>query len=227
MTHSRASLKARLPSRKPNVRLVANGMVVQTGLDLETAQKLAETGRWLHAHGWAPATSGNFSQRTDAGIAITSSGRDKSQLTAEQILLVDLDGRPLGEGRPSAETLLHCQLYRRDPIIGAVLHTHSVAATVLSRRVGAGGTLVAAGYELVKAFPGRSSHEIPLRLPVVANSQDMQVLMAAAERALDAEPSAPAYLIAGHGSYVWGRDLAAARSQVEALEFLLACLLNE
>jgi methylthioribulose-1-phosphate dehydratase len=189
------------------------------------AEQIAAAGRWLYQRGWSPATSSNYSLRLDAGsCAITSSGCDKERLAADQVMVVDLDGRPLGSGRPSAETLLHTRLYRRWPEVGAVLHTHSVGATVLSRLVGAGQTLVLEGYELAKAFPGINDHCTPLRLPVLANSQDMTVLADAADAVLDADIRA--YLICGHGLYTWGPDLATVRRQVEALEFLFACELE-
>ena len=178
------------------------------------SEALAQTGRWIHANGWAPATSGNYSARDGDGIAITTSGRDKSQLAADHIILLDGEGRPLSHGRPSAETGLHVGIYRRRPDAGAVLHTHSIAATVLSRRIGAGGTL------------SITDHCTALRIPVLANSQDMAELGAAADAALAADPDLRAYLIAGHGTYTWAGTLDAARMQVEALEFLFACELH-
>lgn len=191
------------------------------------ATELASTSRWLYAKGWAPATAGNFSRRVAHDrIAITTSGRDKELLDASQIMLVDLDGKPLSPGKPSAETLLHTRLYRRLAGAGAVLHTHSVNATVLSRQFGGGATIRFAGYELAKAFTGITDHHAELDIPVVANSQDMVALADAAERALDAAPGARAYLIEGHGTYIWGDDLATTRRQLEALEFLFACELT-
>lgn len=202
------------------------GMVVRIRPDPRAARDIASAARWIHACGWAPATSGNYSLRTADGIAITTSGRDKSLLTPDQVMLVDGAGNALGEGQPSAETLLHCRLYRRDPGIGAVLHTHSVAATVLSRRIGAGGRVVLEGYELAKAFPGIRDHRTPLVVPVLANRQDMAVLAGEVDAALDADPDARAYLLAGHGTYTWAADLATAQLQLEALEFLFTCALH-
>ena len=60
---------------------------------------------------------------------------------------------------------------------------------------------------------------------MVPNSQDMQVLAAAVEPFLD-QPILPAYLIRGHGIYVWGRDYAAAFRHLEALDFLLTCAIS-
>ncbi len=187
--------------------------------------------RELAAAGWTPATSSNFSMRLDGRhAAITVSGRDKGRLTEADIMVVDFDGQPVATAlRPSAETLLHTQLYRRFEQIGCVLHTHSPVQTVASRLYadpGPGpGTLRLAGYELLKAFHGNHTHETAVDVPVFANTQDMTVLAAQVEAQLDAGPLW-GYLIDGHGLYAWGRDMAEARRHLEAFEFLFHCELE-
>ncbi|NQD95322.1 methylthioribulose-1-phosphate dehydratase, partial [Pseudomonas sp. CrR25] len=101
----------------------------------QLAQQIIEAGRFLYGRGWSPATSSNYSVRLSASEALlTVSGKHKGELGADDVLATDLQGRSLEAGkRPSAETLLHTQLYSWKPEIGAVLHTHSVNATVLSR----------------------------------------------------------------------------------------------
>jgi 2,3-diketo-5-methylthio-1-phosphopentane phosphatase/methylthioribulose-1-phosphate dehydratase len=178
-----------------------------------------------HALGLARATSGNFSARVGPhSFAITTSGRDKGRLDASGVLLVGLDGRPLEPGRPSAETPLHAALYRRFPAAGAIAHTHSVASTVLSRRHEAEGAITLSGYEMQKALAGVETHEALVRVPVLANSQDMEDLAARVDAALT--PGAPAYLVAGHGLTTWGADCEAALRHVEGLEFLFSCELE-
>ncbi|TXH72043.1 MAG: methylthioribulose 1-phosphate dehydratase [Lysobacteraceae bacterium] len=183
--------------------------------------------RELAAAGWTPATSSNFSMRLDQRhAAITISGRDKGRLTREDIMVVDVDGRAVGsDHRPSAETLLHTQLYRRFPELGCVLHTHSRNQTVASRLFGSAGRMRLEGYELLKAFSGHTTHETTLDLPVLPNSQDMPALAAQVEALLDAGPMW-GYLIDGHGLYAWGRDMAEARRHLDAFEFLIGCELD-
>jgi len=187
------------------------------------AAELVAVGRFCFSRGWLPATSGNLSARLDGRrIAMTVSGRHKGELDESGIMVLDLDGGTLTDGcRPSAESLLHLMLYRRDPAIGAVLHTHSVPATVLSRL--AGDALILSDYELLKALPGIETHEAILRLPVLDNDQDIPRLAQRVEQALEHGPVLPAYLIAGHGLYTWGSSVADARRQTEAFEFLLEC----
>jgi methylthioribulose-1-phosphate dehydratase len=183
--------------------------------------------RELAERGWTPATSSNFSRRMDADFAaITVSGRDKGRLVQDDIMVVDLDGLPVATSqKSSAETLLHTQLYKRFPDVGCVLHTHSVNQTVASRLYARDGAIRLAGYELLKAFSGNSTHEMAIDLPVLANTQDMPELAAKVESLLDAGPLW-GYLIEGHGLYAWGRDMPEARRHLEAFEFLLECELG-
>lgn len=185
----------------------------------EAAEALVAAGRAIAAQGWVPATSGNFSLRLPGEVAaITVSGAHKGQLTVADILRVDLDGRPLEDKRPSAETLLHVQLYRHDPAIGAVLHTHSVNATVVSQF--AGEALELEGLEILKAFAGVVTHDTRLRVPVFDNDQDMPRLARQVEDWLGERAPAPGYLIRGHGLYTWGRTLPEAMRHLEAFEYL-------
>ncbi len=196
-------------------------------LDAAAAQ-ITQVGAELAARGWTPATSSNFSMRLDAAhAAVTISGRDKGALTRNDVMVVDLEGNALDAAlRPSAETALHIQIYRRFPETGAVLHTHSHNQTVASRLFAAEGAIALRGWELQKAIAGHTSHDSTLTVPVFANSQDMAELAARVAGWLDAGKPLHAYLIEGHGLYTWGRDMAEAKRHLEALEFLLACELD-
>jgi len=185
-----------------------------------------EAGRWAAARGWTPATSGNFSVRVDARrIAITASGGDKGALDPADVLVVGLDEAP--DPRASAEAPLHAMLYRERPETGAVLHVHSLAATVVSRRSAQDGAVRIAGVELLKAFGGIDTHEATLEVPVFDNDQDVTALAARVRDRLARLPAAWGYLIAGHGLYAWGRDVAEARRHLEAFDFLFQVILTE
>jgi len=192
------------------------------------ADSIAHTARELAALGWTPATSSNFSMRVDAEhAAITVSGRHKGRLDRNDIMLVDLDGHAVGtEARPSAETALHMQIYRRRPEVRAVLHTHSRTQSVASRLFAGDGVIRLQGWELQKAITGYHTHESTLEIPVFPNTQHMPELVAQVDAWLDAGKPLHAYLIDGHGIYTWGRDMAEAQRHLEALEFLLGCELD-
>lgn len=192
------------------------------------AEDICTLTRELAARGWTPATSSNFSIRLDADhAAITISGRDKGRLTPDDIMVVDLDGKAVGSGhRPSAETLLHTQLYARDAAMGCVLHTHSKNQTLASRLFAAQGHVRFDGYELLKAFPGIMTHETTLDLPIFPNTQHMPDLAAQVEATLQRAPNLAGYLINGHGLYAFGHTVFEARRHLDAFEFLLDCELT-
>lgn len=196
--------------------------------DRETlARQIIEAGRFLYARGWSPATSSNYSARLSASEALlTVSGKHKGALGLDDVLATDMQGHSLEPGKkPSAETLLHTQLYSCDARINAVLHTHSVNATVLSR-VTSGAVLVFEDYELQKAFSGVSTHESPVQVPIFENDQDIARLASRVQPWLDKHPDCVGYLIRGHGLYTWGASMQDALRQVEAFEFLFECELK-
>jgi methylthioribulose-1-phosphate dehydratase len=187
-------------------------------------ETIVRAGQRMDQRGWVPATAGNISVRLDGdSIAITRSGGHKGFLDAGSVMQVDFGGKPLTDARPSAETLLHCQLYRLFPTAGAVVHGHSIAGTVLSMH--RTGPIRLAQYEVLKAFDGQTTHDVALDLPVFDNDQDIARLATVMEPILAAGPPL-GYLIRGHGVYVWGADMDVALARLEGLEFLLACELE-
>jgi methylthioribulose-1-phosphate dehydratase len=195
-------------------------------------EKLAETARDLYARGWCLGTSGNFSAVFEDApgerrIVISASGRDKGRLDPGGFVEIDLDGHLVGtagEGPvPSAEALLHATLVRRAGA-GAVLHTHSVAGTLLGQQHLRHGSLTLRGFEMLKGLEWVESHETSVALPVLPNDPDIPALARHLEALLDEQGPLHGFLIAGHGLYTWGRTLEAARRHVEVLEFMLECV---
>ena len=186
----------------------------------EAIAELIAAGRDFARRGWVPATSGNLSCRLDARtMVVTLSGRDKGALAPEDFVAIDIAAPPpVGV---SAEAPLHALMYRRDPAIGAVLHVHSPTATLASLEFEAAGAVALEGYEMLKALAGVRTHATRIEVPVFANDQDIPALAARVEPRL--APGLWGYLIAGHGLYAWGKDVAEARRHVEAFDFLLAC----
>jgi len=194
---------------------------------MRVTQQLAElvaACRWIGTKGWCPATGGNMSVRIDGQTCLVSeSGQDKGSLEAGHFLTVNiLSQRVDDQRRPSAETGLHTLIYRRYPTVGAILHTHSVNATVLSR-VEPRDTLVLEGYEMQKSLTGQQSHLTPVSIAIFDNDQDIPAL---AERVAARDERVGlryGFLVRGHGLYCWGRDVKEARRHLEGLEFLFQC----
>ena len=198
---------------------------VSTAQFLESAKSLAATAKSLHARGWMLGTSGNLSAVVHPEpllIAMTPSGVDKGELSAEQILLVDERAQVVfgPKAKPSDETLLHLEIVKLRQA-GAVLHTHSVWNTILSDRFADQRGLIIEGYEMLKGLAGVKTHEHREWLPIVDNSQDMTALSAYIRAILTEQPHVHGILINKHGLYSWGKDLREAKRHIEILEFLL------
>ena len=188
------------------------------------ASTLCELGKNFYHRGWALGTSGNYSAvlgREPLRLAITASGMDKGALTPADILEINEAGKALGsKRRPSYEYLLHLAIVRARRA-GAVLHTHSIWATILSEHYSPEGFLAIQGYEMLKGLEGVRSHQHREVLPIIENSQDMVELSQTVEATLRDHPAAHGFLLRGHGLYTWGADLQEAKRHVEIFEFLL------
>ena len=192
----------------------------------QVIKDLADCGKDFHQRGWSLGTSSNYSAvvgRDPLRLVLTGSGFDKGRLQPDQFVIVDERGASVDKAlpKPSAETLLHTVLVR---VVGAgaVLHTHSVAGTVLSQGFVEAGSLKLEGYEMLKGLTGVTTHESRFDLEIFPNTQDIAALSErVAERLTDAtRPLTHGFLIAGHGLYTWGKDIAEARRHIEVLEFL-------
>lgn len=196
---------------------------------VEPIAALRETGAYFFQRGWSVGTSSNYSvilDRDPCELLVTASGKDKGRLTELDFVRVGGDGVPLVPNQPksSAETLLHC-VVAQELEVGAILHTHSVWATLLSDFYFAKGSIILENYEMLKGLAGIDTHEHSCQLEIFENTQDIPVLAAQVRKRLT-DPTSPmkyGYLIRRHGMYTWGRDLDEARRHVEVLEFLLEC----
>jgi len=193
----------------------------------ESRKELMSVIKRITVRGWCPATAGNFSMLLDSDpvkILITPSGVDKNLIDADDLLEVNEKIEIInGNGSPTAEGLIHTAVYKtRDA--RSVLHVHTVANTLLSEKHLKQGFIEIAGYEILKAFPGVTTHEHTERIPVFANSQDMEKLSEKIHDKLKSDKKIKAVLLAGHGIYTWGKSPQTAYQHLEAIEFLFEVL---
>ncbi|MEM9586086.1 MAG: methylthioribulose 1-phosphate dehydratase [Planctomycetota bacterium] len=198
---------------------------------------LAEVGTEFHSRGWSLGTSSNYSVvvgREPLQLLVTASGKDKGKLTENDFVVVDQEGLPIEDGQPksSAETLLHCVIAHNIPDVGAILHTHSVWGTLLSRQHAVSGGFNIEGFEMLKGLEGITTHEHSQRIPIFENTQDIPKLAQQLQHCFSMADSPEqalghGFLIRGHGLYTWGKDLFTARRHIEILEFLFECVSRE
>ena len=98
----------------------------------ELRSELVRFANKLDEQGLNRGTSGNLSARFGEGMLITPSGMGAEGLTEDDIVFVNMDGTSRGRWQPSSEWLFHRDIYVQRAEVGAVVHTHSVAATALA-----------------------------------------------------------------------------------------------
>jgi L-fuculose-phosphate aldolase len=98
----------------------------------ELRSELVRIANKLDEQGLNRGTSGNLSARFGKGMLITPSGMGAEGLTEDDIVFVHMDGSARGRWQPSSEWLFHRDIFVQREEVGAVVHTHSVAATALA-----------------------------------------------------------------------------------------------
>ncbi|SDC75711.1 methylthioribulose-1-phosphate dehydratase [Paenibacillus sp. UNCCL117] len=186
--------------------------------------ELREIKTLLAGRGWFPGTSGNLSvrvgpfEREQFAFAVTASGKDKSVNTPSDYLLVDQDGKAIEATalRPSAETLIHCEIYKATGA-GAIFHVHTVFNNLVSELYGERGSVPIDGVELIKAF-NIWEEEAQIDIPIVPNYAEIPRIAELVEQAI--LPRIPGILIRKHGVCAWGANAFEAKRHLEAFEFL-------
>jgi L-fuculose-phosphate aldolase len=172
-----------------------------------TAHEIVLCCRRLWQGGLIAGQDGNVSVRHAPGrLLVTPRGLLKSELTPEDIVEVDLEGRHLGGSRMATTELdLHLRVYRRRPDCGAVVHAHPPMATAFAV-VGEG-------------IPGNVLPEVAVlmgEVPLVPYATTgTPALGDAVEPFLEGHD---AVLLANHGAVAWGANLTTARIRMESLE---------
>ena len=170
-------------------------------------------------HGLVKATFGNASgiDRATGQIVIKPSGVPYPDMTADQMVLTDLDGTPLDNRyRPSSDLDTHVVLYRAFPQIGGIVHTHSTYATIMAQ---ARRPIPPLGTTHADYFHGTIPVTRDLAPEEIVSRYVAATGEVIAETIGDKDPlDVPAALVAGHGPFVWGRDPAEAVLNAMILE---------
>ncbi|MFF2591844.1 L-ribulose-5-phosphate 4-epimerase [Priestia megaterium] len=163
----------------------------------------------LPKHGLVKYTWGNVSAiDRDSGLfVIKPSGVKYEKMTAQDMVVVDLDGRVVeGELNPSSDTLTHAVLYKHYPQIGGIAHTHSTWATIWAQ---AGLDVQAMGTTHADTFYGSVPCARFLTEKEVNDGYEVEtgkvIIETFEERGLDVL-AVPGILLQGHGPFTWGKN---------------------
>jgi L-ribulose-5-phosphate 4-epimerase len=183
--------------------------------------EVLEANRWLGSSGLVSQTWGNVSavDRERGVVAIKPSGVCFGALDETSVVVLSLDGEQIGGGlRPSSDAPTHLELYRRLPQLGAIVHTHSEAATAWAQ---AGRPIPVLGTTHADCFAGPIPCTRRLTEAELGEDYERQTGRVIVETVGDRDPLAvPAALVHGHGAFAWGQGIAAATSSAEALEIV-------
>jgi L-fuculose-phosphate aldolase len=172
----------------------------------ELREQVAAASRRLAADGLVLGTAGNLSARSGAEVAVTPTGAVLAELRADQVTVVDLDGKPVsGELAPTSELGLHLGVYRRYDA-GAVVHTHAPMATALACVLE--DELPCVHYQMLSL--GGAVRIAPYR---TFGTPEL------ADAVLEALEGRTAALMASHGALTYGADVASAVENMLLLEW--------
>lgn len=150
-------------------------------------------------------TWGNVSgiDREKGLIAIKPSGVEYDELTHDDIVIVDLEGKTVsGILRPSSDMKTHLALYKAFPDIGGVVHTHSRWATIFAQLKSG---IPAFGTTHADYFHGEipcTRSMTPIEIGGDYEAETGNVIIETCK----AWESIPAVLVAEHGPFTWGKD---------------------
>ena len=164
-------------------------------------------------------TFGNASgiSRSDGLVAIKPSGVPYSDLTPEQMVITDIEGKVVeGALRPSSDLDTHLEIYRRFPKAGGVAHTHSEFATAWAQ---ARRPIPCLGTTHADYFHGSVPVTPPLSTVEIEGDYELNTGRAICRLFEQVNPETiPAVLVANHGPFCWGPTATEAAHNAVVLE---------
>lgn len=173
----------------------------------------------LPRHGLINLTFGNASaiDRASGVFAIKPSGVDYAALTADDMVLVDLEGKKVeGALNPSSDTPTHRKLFLAFAGIGGVVHTHSSHAVAFAQ---AGRPIPNFGTTHADYFNGEVPVTRKMTPDEIASAYEWETGNVIVERFAGLDPADfPGVLVNRHGPFTWGPSVAKAVEAAVAVE---------
>ncbi|MBJ6360477.1 L-ribulose-5-phosphate 4-epimerase [Paenibacillus sp. MAHUQ-46] len=192
-------------------------------------QSVWEANMDLPKYGLVTFTWGNVSgiDRESGLVVIKPSGVPYDELKADQMVVVDLEGRVVeGDYRPSSDTATHVVLYKSFENIGGVVHTHSPWATSFAQ---AGRGVLPLGTTHGDYFYGEVPCTRPMTEEEIKGAYELEtgnvIVETFRERQIDPN-LVPSVLVNSHAPFCWGKDPGNAVHNAVVLEEVAKMMLH-
>lgn len=185
--------------------------------------------------GWVSGTGGGMTIKVTSELAlIAPSGVQKEEIAPKDLFLIDLSpstdeayeivSKP-DNLKISACTSIFVNIFKNRETAGAVIHSHSMSAVMLTKTE-KNPTVTIARYEMLKGLAG-GTYFGEHTLPILDNVEHECELAEAVGQAVLDHPKAHAVLVRDHGVYIWGRDAEQAKIHAECYDYLFEAVVRE
>ncbi|MDX1920489.1 MAG: methylthioribulose 1-phosphate dehydratase [Candidatus Caenarcaniphilales bacterium] len=200
-------------------------------------EMICELCKKFYVLGWVSGTGGGMSIKVEDNLAlIAPSGVQKEEIKPSDLFLIDfflstehsasysiVENPP--EHKISACTSIFVNIYKQRASAGAVIHSHSLNAVMLTKVV-KDKEVTLKGYEMLKGLEG-STYFGSHTLPILDNVEHECDLADAVGEIVAKYPSAHAVLVRDHGIYVWGKTPQQAKVHAECYDYLFSAYVKE
>ncbi len=176
--------------------------------------EIVRVGRKLWERGYVDGNGGNISYRIGENTVIcTPTLTSKSDLTTDDMCLVDLTGKQLAGSRPrTSEILMHMEIYKAVPAAKGVVHCHPIHATAYAITGRVPPTCIIPEFEVFVGKVALSPYETP-------GTQKF------AETVIPYVKSHNTVLLSNHGIVCWADTVTHAEWFVEVVDTYCATLI--
>ena len=166
---------------------------------------LVKQAKYLSEKNLTAGSGGNISARIGDKVVISKAGSLFSDLTENDISVVDINGQLLSGEKPSSETPMHLSVYKNRPDVNSVIHFHPVYATVYA---------IAGKTPIPDILPHTTKHFYDLKVAPYEDAGSERL----AQNTAQALGQSEAILLGNHGALVVGKTPQIAAKTADSLE---------
>ena len=183
-------------------------------------QEVIDANRWIVDKKLVELTWGNVSAKSDNLVYIKPSGINVDEVSEQDVSVIDTDGNHLQGLKPSVDTPTHLALYRAFKNVGCVVHTHSKYSTIFAQ---ASKDIPCLGTTHADYFYGDIPCVSHPNQKQIKDNYELNTGNLIIEHYLENNikySHMPACIVAGHGTFAWGKNINKALESAFVLELV-------